>query len=85
LAFEVFWSKTAKKQLKKIPREDQLQILEKAEALSVNPLTQNTKKLTGFQNECYRLSCGKYKMIFQIHERNLFVLVIFVGNRQEIY
>ena len=49
-----------------------------------NPRPQGVKKLRDGDN-LYRLRVGDYRVIYQIQEKRLIVLVIAVGHRAEVY
>jgi len=54
-----------------------------------NKLTENLRrmgaeKMAGFQNR-YRFRVGDYRIIYEIHDAVLLVLILAVGDRKEIY
>ncbi len=40
--------------------------------------------MRGFENQ-YRIRVGDYRVIYEIHDRVLLVLVVEVGNRRDVY
>jgi len=42
------------------------------------------KKLNGAE-ELYRIRVGDYRVVYQIEDKDLMILVVNVGNRREIY
>jgi mRNA interferase RelE/StbE len=52
-------------------------------ALGANPRPPGCKKLTGVN--AWRIRAGDWRVIYQIHDSRLIVLVIRVGHRREIY
>ena len=74
--------KNAQKSLAKIAEPFQTKIINKIYDLSENPYY-NTKKLTG--RDAYRIRVGNYRIIYEINNNELIVLVINIGHRKEIY
>ncbi len=62
----------------------QRQITRKIDALAENPRPSGCKKLKGSQ-DVYRLRSGDYRIIFQIQDAMLLVLVLKVGHRRDVY
>jgi len=52
--------------------------------LSENPRRMGAKKMGGFENR-YRFRVGDYRIIYEIHDTVLLVLILAVGDRKEIY
>jgi len=69
--------------VKGIPKEDLKRILRKIKALRDDPRPQGCVKLTG--QEYYRIRQGDYRIVYEIHDARLIVVVVKVGNRREIY
>lgn len=78
------YSKTVKKDIKKIPRSDLQQIVEKIYKLSIDPRQSGIKKLSGTR-DLYRARCGDYRIIYEIRDNELVVLVIKIGHRSDVY
>jgi mRNA interferase RelE/StbE len=80
------WRERAVRQLRAIPKPAALTIL-----LSLTPLGDdprrpdaNVKKLAGYEDR-YRLRVGDYRIIYEIMDEQLVILVVGVGHRREIY
>ena len=67
-------------QSKKIQR----QLIKQIENLRKNPRPQNSKLLDS-QKHIYRLRCGAYRIIYQVKDKKLLVLVAKIGDRKNIY
>jgi len=59
-------------------------LLEALQELRQNPTHIKTRKLSGYENR-YRVRVGDYRIIYQIHNHELIVLVLAIGHRREIY
>ena len=79
--------KVAEGAAKFIRRQDkriQRQIINNIRELSESPRPQGCKRLQGFK-ELYRIRSGNYRIVYTIREKTLFVLVVNVGHRKDIY
>jgi mRNA interferase RelE/StbE len=52
--------------------------------LAENPRRAGAEKMSGFQNR-YRFRVGDYRIIYEIYDAVLLVLILAVGDRKEIY
>ena len=80
--YEILFSQTAEKQLYKLGREAQARIISTLERIRVRPYPY-VKKLVG--NPYFRLRVGDCRVILDIKERGLLILVVEVGHRKNIY
>lgn len=74
----------AQRQIKKLPRQVQDSILKQLEKLKLNPKPYGAKKLAGMDN-LYRIRIGDYRIIYTINNQFLSILVVKVGNRNDVY
>ena len=74
----------ARRGLSKLPQVVQKRIARKIEVLARNPRPPGVEKLMGL-SDLYRLRVGDYRILYQIQEKILLVLVVQVGHRREIY
>jgi mRNA interferase RelE/StbE len=61
-----------------------LRLREAIDNLEAEPRPANSVKLKGVE-ELYRVRVGDYRIVYQIQDRELVVLVVQVGHRREIY
>lgn len=71
------------KALVKIPKKDAKFIKEKIDSLAVHPRPHGSIKLSG--KELYRVRQGIYRIIYQILDKRLVVLILDVDGRKDIY
>ena len=57
---------------------------EALDALEENPRSISSIKLQG-EEELYRIRVGYYRIVYQIQDKQLIVLVVQMGHRREIY
>jgi mRNA interferase RelE/StbE len=75
--------KYALKQLAKITPDQNPNIKEAIAALAYNPRPHGYKKLKG--TDAYRIRTGDYRIIYEVHEKIIIVVVVDVGHRRDIY
>jgi mRNA interferase RelE/StbE len=73
----------AQRQLAKIDRQDHAHIITAIEALAENPRPPGCKKLSG--RPAWRIRIGSYRVIYEVHDDRLVVLVVAIGDRKEVY
>jgi len=73
----------AQKRLAKIEKEDRKRIIEAIRALANDPRPAGSKKLSG--RPAWRIRIGRYRVIYEVHDQQLLVLVVAVGHRREVY
>lgn len=73
----------ARRQLEKIERKHQRQVLRRLRSLEVDPRPRGATKLRGF--DAYRLRSGDHRIIYRIEDDRVLVLVLRIGYRKEIY
>ena len=83
MKYTVIIADRVKKQIRKLPRLDGFNILEKIEALSDNPRPSGCKKLQDIEG--WRIRVGDYRVIYDIHDKRVEVTVIKIGHRKDIY
>jgi mRNA interferase RelE/StbE len=74
----------ALKSLQNIPRADQARITRSIDSLANEPRPDGVKKLKG-ATDLYRIRTGDYRVIYQIKDDILLVLVVRVAHRREVY
>ena len=82
--YEILLSKTSRKQLKIFPAFVHNNIIEEITNLSTNPRPAGCIKLKGYKNS-YRIRVGDYRVIYEIEDKMLRILVIAIGHRKDIY
>jgi mRNA interferase RelE/StbE len=80
----VFIKASALKALARLPKADQARLRARIDALATEPRPQGVVKLAGEEN-LYRVRAGDYRIIYEIRDDVLRVLVISIGHRREVY
>jgi len=81
--YKVVVRKSLSKDLKKVPKKDVERILDAIRRLGGNPRPPQSKKLSG--EEKYRLRLGKYRVLYEIHDKELIVCVVKAKHRKDAY
>jgi mRNA interferase RelE/StbE len=83
-SYKIEWKRSAVKELRSLPKDAVLKIVEAVEQLSTNPYPAGVKKLIGAQHT-YRIREGSYRVIFTVVASSLVIEVIRVGHRKDVY
>ena len=80
------WRERAVRQLRAIPQPAALTILRALTPLGDDPRRQDAdiEKMAGYADR-YRLRVGDYRVIYEIADEQLIILVVGVGHRREAY
>ncbi len=82
-AYTVQITKNVEKVLDRLPDRIVYPILERIADLANNPRPKGCKKLRGRNG--YRIRQGNYRIIYEIFDSELVVVIIAVGHRKDIY
>ena len=87
MAWNVDFSVTARKQLKKIDKQWQSKILDylEDEVATLEDPKDKGKGLVGNKKGLWRYRVGDYRIICQIIDDEVVILVVIVGHRKNVY
>ncbi|HCC84155.1 MAG TPA: type II toxin-antitoxin system mRNA interferase toxin, RelE/StbE family [Candidatus Pacebacteria bacterium] len=77
----VIISPRAEKQLKKLPKFDQLAVVEVIRSLIIG-LDHQAQKLSGFA-DIYRIRIGHYRLVYRHQTQEIYVILL--AHRREVY
>ena len=84
MSYAVFIERRAQRTLSRITKLDQDRIAAAIpRRLADDPRPHSVKKLTG--REAWRIRVGDYRILYEIHDDRLVVLVVEIGHRRQIY
>lgn len=83
MTYHITLNRKAIKQLEKIPISDYEAIKKAIYGLANNPKPNGSKKLRGRMG--HRIRQGNYRIIYEIDEQHLYVEIIAIGHRKDIY
>ena len=73
----------AQRQLSKIGRKHQQSIIDAIRVLADDPRPSGCKKLSG--RPAYRIRIGSFRVIYEIHDKQLLVIIVTIGDRKDVY
>jgi mRNA interferase RelE/StbE len=82
-SFEVIFKQSVAKDLRQIPKKDIARILKRIEALRAEPRPPGVEKLSG--QEKYRIRQGVYRILYEIRDNELIIVVVKIGHRRDVY
>lgn len=83
MTYQVILRPQAKKSFSKITKREQHRIEIAIDLLSRNPYPPASRKLVNRPE--WRVRIGKYRILYEVIDNELVVLVISIGHRSEIY
>ena len=72
------------KNLKRLPKKDLRRIKKRIDDLSENLPDPATTKMKG-NNSFHKIRSGDYRIIYEIHNDRLVILVVRIGHRKDVY
>jgi mRNA interferase RelE/StbE len=84
LSYRIAVKRSAAKALEKIPNPDRKRIIEKIDSLAENLPNREITKLKG-NNPFHKVRTGDYRIIYEVQEEVLVILIVKVGHRKDIY
>jgi mRNA interferase RelE/StbE len=83
MTYSVTILRSAQKQLAKLDSQTRNRIASAIYALADNPRPSGCKKLTG--RSAWRIRIGTYRVIYEIQDNELIILVVTIAHRREVY
>ena len=81
--YSLSFKKSVAKDLRSLPKKDIKRILKCIETLCDDPRADGSIKLSG--QERYRVRQGMYRIIYEIKETELIIIVVKVAHRSTVY
>ena len=82
-SYELVFKRSVAKDLREFPKVDVRRILQRIRSLEDDPRPPGCEKLSG--QERYRLRQGVYRIVYEIHDKVLVVLIVKIGHRRDVY
>ena len=82
-SYKLLITSSAGKDIEALPKPDRRRIVAKIASLSSDPRPLGCEKLSG--RDQYRLRQGNYRILYEIQDLNLVVVVVKVGHRRDVY
>jgi len=84
MAYTVEFRPSVWKDIKRFPKRDLVKIKKRIEELSVNLPDFSSTKMRG-NNTFHKIRSGDYRIVFEIYDEKLVILIIKIGHRKDIY
>jgi len=84
MSYRVEVAPAAVRQLRKLDRVALRRVQAAIELLAAEPRPSGAKKLVGAHGD-WRVRTGDYRIVYEIHDTVLLVLVVAVGHRRDIF
>ena len=82
-SYELVFKKSVAKDLRDFPKRDVQRLMQRIRALADEPRPAGCEKLSGLER--YRVRQGAYRIIYEVQDGRLIVLVVRVGHRRDVY
>lgn len=82
--YSIEFDKSVKKTLSKLPNEIIKKLLDTIVKLADDARPNGCKKLQS-NGDYYRIKVGNYRIIYEINDGELLILVVEIGHRKEVY
>ena len=84
MTYSIKFRPSVEKSLKKLPQKELIRIKRKIDALGENLPDPATTKMKG-NNKFHKIRAGDYRIIYEIHDDTLAILVAKIGHRKDVY
>jgi mRNA interferase RelE/StbE len=84
MSYIIIIPKPVQKQLDNLPKIERDRLTFNIQLLTDDPRPNGVKKLKGY-NSAYRIRVGDYRIIYNIKDRELIVLLLSVSHRKDAY
>ena len=82
--YRIEFSHRAAKAYHALPEDVRRRIEPKIDALADNARPHGARKIEG-EETAYRVRVGDYRILYEVHDRPLLILIMNVGHRREVY
>ena len=82
-SYSILFTRSAAKELERVPAKDRKRIVTKIGTLAENPRPVGVEKLGG--DDRYRIRQGDDRILYEIVDERLIVTVVRIGNRRDVY
>jgi mRNA interferase RelE/StbE len=82
--YRIEFRPAAERSFLKLPPSVRIRLQPQIEGLAAEPRPHGAKKLTGSRDR-WRIRVGDYRVVYEIHDDVLLVLVLAAGHRSDVY
>ena len=84
MAYRIELSPRAQRDFRALDGSVRRRIKRRIDSLAENPHPSGIKKIEG-EDDLYRLRVGDYRILYQVKEKILLILIVGIGHRRDIY
>jgi len=84
VTYTVEFTRAAAKGYRSLPAKDKERVSQAVSGLAVDPWSARARPLSG-HSKLLRIRVGNYRIVYQVEEENLIVLIVIVGHRKDVY
>lgn len=81
--YRIEFAKSVRKDFRKIGKRDASRILKVIDELGTTPRPPSCKKLAA--SELYRIRVGNYRIVYEVFDDRLVILIVRIGDRKDVY
>lgn len=82
-SYELAFKRSVATDLRQLPKKDLQRVLARIRDLSRDPRPPGCEKLSGLPR--YRIRQGNYRIVYEIRDERLIVLIVKVAHRKDVY
>ena len=82
--FSIQWRNSTRKDLRSLPRQEVVRVVEAVGELAKDPLPHGSHKLAGSERT-YRLRVGDYRVVYEVFSDSRIVEIQRVRHRKDVY
>jgi mRNA interferase RelE/StbE len=82
--YQLRYRQSVAKELRGMPHTERGRVVAKIQGLVNNPYPVGAVKLRGATG-LYRIRQGEYRVVYQVENQELIILVVKIGHRREVY
>lgn len=82
--YRIEFTTAAARQVRKLPRPVRDRVLDAIEDLADDPRPHGPCKLAG-EDTAWRIRVGAYRVIYDVHDKELLITVVRTAHRREVY
>jgi len=83
--YEIEFTRAADKAFSSLPKKVRDRIDDALDGLEQDPWPVGHKQLKGSKEALFRIRVGDYRLVYQVEEERLRVVLIRIGHRREVY
>lgn len=84
MGYAIEFRPRARREFRKLPHDVKIRLAQAISRLEDEPRPQGCRTLKGEAN-AYRIRVGVHRILYQVHDHELLVLIVRAGHRKEVY